>query len=182
MTTGVPSTILFEVFGVILIYSALFGELRRLPSAASRFIHVTVFSLMGVALVVGSFFEFHRLGGDNGVGIIVFVAAGLPLAALHLFQRARSLGTASWPTTRGTVETSDVKEVRTRNTHYFFAAIDYSYEINGEYYSGRFTKNFETESEASEYAETARAEGIVVRFNPAKTDHSCVLDKTTIPL
>jgi len=177
MPADVPTTVIFEVFGTILIYSALFGELRRLPSPASRFIHVLVFSLMGVALVVASFLEFHRLGAGDDIGIITFLTGALPLVALHLFRRARFHGSASWPTTQGTVETSDVKEVRTRNTHYFFAVMDYSYEINGEYYSGRFTKNFETESDASEYAEAKRTNGIIVRFNPAKADHSCAVDE-----
>jgi hypothetical protein len=172
---GPPSmgpTIVLEIVGVFFLYAATFGELRRIPSESSRIINVFVFLLAGMAFVVGAFVELHRMGADL-TGIVVVIAVGIPLGAFDYLQRRRFSGSSSRPTTGGTVESADVREVRTRSTNYFVLDAAYSYSIRGEYYSGRFTKNFDSESEARDYANSIKNAGISLRYKPEDESISC---------
>jgi hypothetical protein len=164
---SVGSAVFTEVIGVILVYVAVFGELRGLPSRFSRVGNVFIFAVAGVALLVVSFDELRRAGGGELIGIIVGLAIGIPLIGFEFFRWLRLWGSSSWPTAEGTVESVDVREVRTRSTHYFALEAAYSYSLNGEYYSGRFTRNFGSESEAWDYADSLKGGRVPLRYNPA---------------
>jgi hypothetical protein len=75
-----------------------------------------------------------------------------------------------------------VREVRTKSAHYFLVEVSYSYQINEEYYSGRFVKQFEKESDASDFADATRVKSLVVKFNGARVECSSVEDKDAEPL
>lgn len=174
---SVASAIFAEVIGVVFVYVAVFGRLRRLPSSFSRITNVLLFSSIGIALVAGSFVELHRANASDVIGVIAVLAIATPLIGLEFFRWLRFRGGDSWPTTSGTIEVANVREVRTRSSHYFIVEMAYSYRINGEYYSGRFTKNFDSEAEAWDYAEAVKGHVAPVRYNPAKIGCSRVIDQ-----
>jgi len=70
--------------------------------------------------------------------------------------------------------------VSRRHSHYFVSELAYSYRVNNEYYSGRFTKDFDAESEAWDYAKNAKGKTVVVRFHPELVQRSCVANQTVL--
>jgi hypothetical protein len=68
-----------EVIGVI-VYVAVFGELRGLPSRFSRVGNVFIFVGAGIAPLVVSFDELRRAGGGELIGIIAGLAIGIPVS------------------------------------------------------------------------------------------------------
>lgn len=115
-------------------------------------------------------------GGSSVTGAILALVVVLALGGFEFSRWMKFRGAHSWPATQGTIENLEVKEVHTRSTHYFALDVAYSYSVNGEYYSGRFTKNFETESEASDYAESLRGRPLSLRYKPVDAGTSCLQD------
>ena len=171
---SVGSAVFAEAIGMFFLY-AIFGEIRQVPSTLSRVVNVSIFGGVGVILIAASFVDISRAGGSELTGIIVALAIGLPLAGFEFSRWLKFRGSNTWPITEGTVESVDVREVHTRSTHYFILEAAYSYCISGEYYSGRFTRNFNSESEAWDYAETLKGRRVSLRVNPVKVDTSCLL-------
>lgn len=163
-----------EVIGLFLMYVAIFGEIKLVPATFSPVINIFVFGGAGVAFVASSFAEIRRAHGNEVTGIIVALAIGLPLAGLEFSRWMKFRGADSWPTTLGTVESVGVKEVRTRSTHYFVLETAYSYSIGGEYYAGRFTRQFDTESAAWDYAANLKGRPVSLKYNPADVGTSCL--------
>jgi hypothetical protein len=89
---------------------------------------------------------------------------------------------ASWPTTAGIIQNADIREHRTRSAQWFEATVPYSYEVNGKLYFGKFTKNFDLESDAREYKERLWGKRIVVRFNPRRVEMSLFTEKDAAEL
>ena len=172
---SVGSALLAEAIGIVFLYAVIFGEIRQVPQKFSRVVNVSVFGGAGVALIAASFVEIRRAGGSELTGVIVALALGLPLAGFEFSRWLKFRGSNTWPTAEGTVESVDVKEVRTRSTHYFILEAAYSYCISAEYYSGRFTRNFNSESEAWDYAKTLKGRRVSLRYNPVNVDTSCLL-------
>ncbi len=71
-----------------------------------------------------------------------------------------------------TVEDVQVREIRTRSSHYFVTELAYSYVVNGDYFSGRFTRDFAREQEAWDYANSFRRAKVVVRHHPEHFERS----------
>jgi hypothetical protein len=171
---SISSFVLSEAIGTAFVCLSVFGSVQRIPSTTSRLINALAFFMVGSALVVVSFLELRRMSASYGIGITTFVLTGAALIGPHLFRSAKFRGSATWPTTQGTIEASNVREVRTRSGHCYLAEMSYSYLIDNEYYSGGFTREFESESEAWDYANEARTKNVVVKFNSKKPDCSRV--------
>jgi hypothetical protein len=175
---SVASAIFAQIIGVVFVYVAVFGRLRGgLPSSFSRITNVLIFSGVGIALVSGSFVELHRAGAGDVTGAIAVFAIAAPLIGIEFFRWLRFHGSDSWPTTEGTIEVANVREVHTRSSHYFKVEMGYSYLVNGEYYSGRFTKDFDREAEAWDYAKAMKGRIAPIRYNPAKIECSRIIDQ-----
>ena len=167
------ATIVLEIVGVFFLYAATLGELRRIPSESSRLINRFIFFLAGTGFVLGAFLELHGTGADL-MFIVVLITVGLPFGTFEYIRRRQFGGSDSWPLIEGIVESVDVKEVRTRSTHYYVLDGAYSYSVRGEYYSGRFTKNFDSEPQAWDYADSIKNAGISVRYKPQNASVSCL--------
>lgn len=170
------SLVLGEVIGTTFAYIALFGELKRVPQQFSRIVNVLAFSVVGLTLTAICLIQLGRLTGNPWIGIIPLIATVILLAALRLSRALRFRGTATWPVVEGRIENCDVREIRTRSSHYFVAEAAYSYRVEGEYYSGRFSREFAQESEAWDYVSSIRNALVQVKFDPAKAESSLVLD------
>jgi multisubunit Na+/H+ antiporter MnhB subunit len=164
------------VIGLIFVYAAVIGNIRQIPAKPSRVVNLLVFGGSGLALVLGAFVLIREAGGSFVTGAILGLAVILALVGFEFSQWMKFRGADSWPAAQGTIESLDVKEVRTRSAHYFALDAAYSYSVNGEYYSGRFAKSFETESEASDYAASLKGRPVSVRYKAADAGTSCLRD------
>jgi uncharacterized protein DUF3592 len=173
---SIGPALIAEVIGLFFVYAAVIGNIRQIPSKPSRLVNLLIFGGLGLAIVLGSFVQIREAGGSSVTGAILALAVVLGLAGFEFSRWIKFRGADSWPATQGTIESLDVKEVRTRSAHYFALDAAYSYSVNGEYYSGRFTKNFETESEASDYAESLRGRPVSLRYRAEDAGTSCLQD------
>jgi hypothetical protein len=163
-----PTLVFTELLGIFAIYLGLFGELRprRMFTKLSRIGAGALFVVVGTYFVWRSFTELHHREAGDGTAIAAFLALASCLAAIEFVSRQKFKGWRSWPVSEASVEDVQVREVRTRHNHYFVAELAYSYVVNGEYYSGRSTRDFAKESDASDYASHARGAKTIVRYNP----------------
>ena len=92
--------------------------------------------------------------------------------AWNYVKRLRAGG---WATSQGTVEFGSVEERRTRYGRYYIARIDYSYSVNGEYYSGDLQRLFFRERSADRFVGTTKGQLVFVRSNPNHPDRPALL-------
>jgi hypothetical protein len=167
-----------EVIGLFFVYAAVIGNIRRIPAKLSRKINSLIFGGIGLAIFLASFVQIREAGSSPIAGIIVALVVVLAMVSFESARWAKFRGSDSWPMIQGTIESLDVKEVRTRSTHYFALNGAYSYSVNGEYYAGSITKNFDTESEASDFADDLRRQPVNLRYKPADAGTSrCQIDE-----
>jgi hypothetical protein len=113
-------------------------------------------------------------------GVLPFlVIAGIFFFALRriLWNKANSLVAQGWPSNHGTIEFGSVQEQRTRYFTYYIARIDYSYSVNGEYFSGYKEKLFFRESSADKFVAPMKGLMVFVRANPQKPQRSALLPR-----
>lgn len=89
----------------------------------------------------------------------------------------RSLRSSSWPTVTATIETGDVIAVRSAGllkdtAEYANAEIGYSYVVNGERYSGYWTKQFFDEQAAWEFVGSWRGRSVTIRCRESEPQES----------
>lgn len=173
------SLVIAEAMGSLLLWAGIFG-MRRNASSAARLLQLVTVLGIGLVLTLGAAANLQGVGGGRAISTITFGVVSLIFAVFAVFQWSRDCQAQSWPKVQATIEESEAREVRTRSTHYFVAQFAYSYEVDGEYYSGRYERTFDTESEASDYEQALRGGKIPVSVNPKKPDDSQVLNPPTL--
>jgi Protein of unknown function (DUF3592) len=113
-------------------------------------------------------------GDDIFAVIVVFAALALVIRGLA-WNRVRALLARGWLTHQGTVEFGSVEEHRTRYKDFYTARIDYSYSVNGEYYSGYLERLFFLESSADRFVASMKGQMVFVRSNPSHPERSVLL-------
>lgn len=176
---SIASWVLAEAIGTSLLYMGIFTGRRNQPPAA-WLLRIFAFSIMGLILLLGSVVNLQSIHAGWPVSAVTFVVVLVLLSALALFRRSRDRRAHTWPKVAARVEESGTLEVRTRSTHYFLAQFAYSYEMNHEYYSGRFERSFESESEASDYVQALKGTKIPVSVNPQRPEDSQVFEPPTL--
>lgn len=73
------------------------------------------------------------------------------------------------------MEYGSVEERRTRYKNLYIARIDYSYSVNGEYYSGYHQRLFFLESSADRFVAALKGQMVFVRSNPNHPERSALL-------
>ena len=68
-----------------------------------------------------------------------------------------------------------MEEHRVRYFNYYVARVDYSYSVNGEYFSGYFERTFLRESSADKFVANLKGKPVFVRSNPRRPDRSALL-------
>ena len=115
------------------------------------------------------------ISGDD-VFTILFVAAVVLLTFRALaWNYVKRLRAGGWATSQGTVEFGSVEEHRVRYFSYYIARLDYSYSVNGEYYSGCFERLFLRESSADKFVATMKGKTMFIRSNPTRPERSALL-------
>jgi hypothetical protein len=88
----------------------------------------------------------------------------------------KRLQARSWMTNHGRIELVYVEERHIRHIRYYMARLDYSYSVNGEYYSGFMERLFFREKLADKFTETMKDQMVFVRANPGRPERSALLE------
>jgi hypothetical protein len=113
--------------------------------------------------------------GDAVFPVLVLIAAIALLVRGLAWNQVKALLARGWLTHQGTVEFGSVEERRTRYKNLYIARIDYSYTVNGEYYSGYLERLFFLESSADRFVAAMKGQMIFVRSNPSRPERSALL-------
>jgi hypothetical protein len=117
----------------------------------------------------------YSISGDDIFGILLAVAlTALAIRGLA-WNYVKRLVAGGWTTGQGTIEFGSVEERRTRYGSYYVARIDYSYSVNGEYFSGYLERVFVWESSADKFVAAMKGHSVFVRSNPNHPERSALL-------
>ena len=102
---------------------------------------------------------------------ILFLLIGSAKPVWRWLQRRRA---QSWPTVQGRIESVDVHEKKSflisstpkGRTAAYVAELNYSYTIDGKYWSGQYVKEFGGEDEAREFVRDLQGNPVAVAYNP----------------
>jgi len=98
-------------------------------------------------------------------GVALLVAATWP----GPWRFVRFSGSSNWPMMLATVEEVTVQAHYRRSSTTYRAEVVYSYQVGGEYYSGRYTTDLFSEEEANAVASKyPKGSTMQVHVNPAK--------------
>lgn len=111
---------------------------------------------------------------DIITGLILVALVGVAVRGLP-WNKLKTLGARSWPTTQGKIEFGTVIEHRTRYFSYYVAQMAYSYAVNGEYFSGYYEKMFLRESSADKFAADLKGRPAFIRHKGSSPDVSTLL-------
>jgi Protein of unknown function (DUF3592) len=117
----------------------------------------------------------NTISGDTIVNVlIVAVLTALAIRGLA-WNYVKRLAAGGWTTGQGTIEFGSVEQRRTRYGSYYVARIDYSYSVNGEYFSGYLERVFIWESSADKFVAAMKGHSVFVRSNPSHPERSALL-------
>jgi hypothetical protein len=171
-----PTLLFAELIAIPLLFFAIFGVLCEgegtpVPlRGAARVVMIGV----GVFFLWDAFSGLSRTG-NNTLSIVVFLLAAGGLGLSRVSSMWKFKGLRDWTKTTANVEEVNVREIWTRSSHYFEAETAYSYVVHGEFYSGRFSSEFEDEESASQFADKTKASALTVRYNPKIVERSSVV-------
>ncbi len=117
----------------------------------------------------------YSISGDDIVTALIFIAVTILAIRGLAWNQVKSLLARGWLTHQGTVEFGSVEERRARQVRYYVARVDYSYSVNGEYYSGYLEKLFFRENSADKFVASMKGQLVFVRSNPSHPDRSALL-------
>jgi hypothetical protein len=117
-------------------------------------------------------FVFHSLD------TIIWAAVGIAglIASWRLAMRRRRA--ESWPMILGHVERAEVNNEDTA----YSVTLAYSYEVNGEFFSGFYSKPFKMFRFAEEFVSMNRGQQLFIRYDPEKPEKSVLRDKDNAAL
>lgn len=108
------------------------------------------------------------------LALVVIVGAALVIRGVA-WSRVKELLARSWLMCQGTVEFGNVEERHTRYKNLYVGRLDYSYSVNGEYYSGFYEKIFVWESGANRFVDAMKKQAVFVRYKPNHPERSALL-------
>ena len=106
---------------------------------------------------------------------LVAILSGL-IGAWRLAARRRRA--ESWPMLLGYVERAEVNNEGNGYT----VTLAYSYQVNGEFLSGFYSKPFKVFRFAGEFVSMSRGQQLFVRYDPEKPEISVIRDKDNAAL
>lgn len=113
--------------------------------------------------------------GFDYIGVIFLIVA----AIAGIVGWSKRLGAGNWPMTVGTVEQTCVD----RDNRGFVPGILYSYQVNGEFYSGsfHFREGYSDSDKAVEAARPWLKRKIYIRYKPSDPQTSVLLPSDRPP-
>lgn len=114
-----------------------------------------------------------------GLGYLVICAFGAISALVGWFLLASKRRRAeSWPMVPARVERAVVEGTDTG----YYADLSYSYQVNGEFYSGYHQKTFRMRRFAEEFVSITLGQQLFVRYHPEKPEVSVIRDQDNAAL
>ena len=117
----------------------------------------------------------EAISRDDVFGVLLLIGASVLVIRSLPWVVVKNLVARRWPTHQGTVEFGSVEERRVRYIRYYVARVDYSYSVNGEYYSGPLMRVFFRESSADKFVESLKGQMVFVRSHPDHPERSALL-------
>ena len=93
------------------------------------------------------------------------------------WNQVKALLARRWLTHQGTIEFGSVEERRARYKNLYIARIDYSYSVNGEYYSGYMERLCFLERSADKFVASMKGQMVFIRSNPNHPERSVLLQQ-----
>jgi hypothetical protein len=84
----------------------------------------------------------------------------------------------SWPMVPARVERAEVEGTDTG----YYADLSYSYQVNGEFFSGFYQKTFRMRRFAEEFVSITNGQQLFVRYHPEKPEDSVIRDQDNAAL
>lgn len=110
---------------------------------------------------------------------MIFLLLLLGWLTFSIIGVVKGIQTKNWPTTQGTVVSSEVKKVASKGTHQYQPSVNYNYEVGAETYSSN--KYSSTNARGSSQWAKAIISGypdeatITVHYNPSKPKQSVLI-------
>ena len=172
--SSIPELVLAESLGLFAVYLGIFGQSRPqgASSKAERIATGATFVLTGALFFSTAVKQLHGREVGDATALVTLMLVGTALSIIQFVSWKKFRNWQSWPTSEATVEDANVREVRTRHNHYFVAELGYSYVVNGQFFSGYFTRDFAREPDAWSYANQRRGTKAAVHYHPRRADRS----------
>jgi hypothetical protein len=110
-------------------------------------------------------------------GLAVMAFSFLAFTFRTVATSLRSRQAQSWPTANGSVVSCDVKTYHGRFSDYAIGELGYSYEVNGEYYSGYFKPQYNDEQAAWTFVDSRKNIPVGVRYKQGDPQTSVLRDE-----
>lgn len=172
--SSIPELVLAEFLGLFAMYMGLFGRSRPRGTSpkTERIATGALFVLVGSLFVFTAVRQLHGHDAGDATALVTFVVVGTTFSIIQFVSWQKFRNWQMWPIGEATIEDANVREVRTRHSHYFVADLGYSYMVNGQFFSGYFTRDFAREPDAWEYAKQMRGTKAAIRYHPRRADRS----------
>jgi hypothetical protein len=120
----------------------------------------------------GSSFWYSNPHNVGNLLRLIFCATALVAVAVSGWRRRRRRKMALvWPTVEGHVQSVSVDTIN--NSSSYGTTLRYSYFLE-EYRSGEYSKMFDSEYDANQFAERMKDQRVPVRYNPKNPDDSLI--------
>ena len=106
------------------------------------------------------------------VGLAIY--AGVLYCCRSLLSQFRNRRSANWPTAPGQITTCDVRSVHGRAIDYTLGIIGYSYQAEGNYYSGYLVRQFWDEQRGWDFVDAYRDKSVLIHYKLADPNRSAL--------
>ena len=114
---------------------------------------------------------------ENAIPLLILLVITLLAIRSFVWTKIKNLMAQGWPSNQGTIEFGSVEERRTRYFTYYVARVDYSYSVNGEYFSGYLQKLFFTGKSAENFVAAMKGKPVFVRAQASSPGRSALLQR-----
>jgi hypothetical protein len=99
-----------------------------------------------------------------GVALVAFSILALIVRTATIAIRNHRAD--SWPMINGNITTGEVTTIHGRFFDYALGKLGYSYEVNGDYYSGYFIRQYNDEQKAWNFVDAKNDKPVLIRYKP----------------
>jgi|ERR1041385_915809 len=99
-----------------------------------------------------------------GLALLIFSMA--TAVTRKIMRWTRDTRAEHWTVITGTVTTADVSAFHGRMSDLAVGRLGYSYNVNGDYYSGYFTRQFNDEQRAWSFVDARKNSQVLIRYKP----------------
>jgi len=123
---------------------------------------------------------------DGAFTLSILLVLGLLLSVKQWPEWIRRMRSAGWPTVAATIESGEVSTFRSRGRYLdrgietATVSLGYSYQLDGNYFSGYHVETFNDEQKAWSYLDALKGKTVQISYNPRKPEISVLRPQTTL--